>query len=335
MTVDSCVEISNGILITPPAISSFTDVVIEISKVTRGSLFIAVNNADIFDAVQNGAYGIIFDKPTQIIDSEIAWIKVDSIQNSVLRFLKYFVHQSENEFYLTNSFQYEILRKITISKDILLLKSSNLSNFNIVTRAPKGTIFVSKDKQLLEVIAPAYIDIKKIIETDFDVIRSTMFETSFRYHKRYYEFLKVPQIFLDDFLKLLSLLDRKGILYTLDELNYTKHFFPVFVNKNLKAKEFGESDRVLIFEPNESFVMRSVKYLEENLKWANCIYIFPKEFQSKYSHINKSFFFDNKYQVIEFLKGINFNFAYLGSSDYTAYEDELTQVQQTQGLFYV
>jgi len=335
MIVESAVEISKGVLITPPNISSFSNIVLNVKKITRGSLFIAINTNDIFEAIQNGAYGIIFDKPTQIIDSEIAWIKVDSITNTILRLLKYKVLNSENEFYFVNSFQYSLLELLAVSKEVVMLKSSLINNFSLIFNANSNSIFISKDKKFIDQIAPIYIDSKQIIETDFDIIKSSVFETSFRYHKRYYEFAKVPKLFIDDFIKILSLLDRKGIRYTLDDLDYTSHFYPVFVNKSLRAKEFGESDRVIIFEPNDEFINKSIDFLEDNLKWAHCIYIFPKNTYEKYKHINKSFFFDNKYEILEFLKKINFNFAYIALDDYSEYKDELTQETHTQGLFYV
>jgi ferrochelatase len=336
MTVDSVVQICNGVLITPPSISSFTSIAINLSKVTRGCLFIAIDHNDIAQATQMGAYGIIFDKPTQILDNEIAWIKVESIQNTLSRFLRFYIMSSPSKFYLLDSFEYEIIQNITNDNRLIVLKKSLITNFTTITSSnSQEIVFVSKDKTLLENIAPDYIDSSNLIEDDYDLIRSTVFETSFRYHKRYYEFVKIPKFFIDEFIKVLSLLDRENIRYDLDSLEYTKHFHPVFVNKFLKAKEFGESDRVIIFEPNDEYIDSSIKFLDNNLKWAECLYVFPTQYKQKYVEHKNSYFYDNKYETIEFLKNTNFNFAYIAHTSYSDWENELTKETKTQGLFYV
>jgi len=46
-------------------------------------MFIAFNEEDISIAVKNGAYCILTNYDTIIIDSEIAWLKVSSLEDAM------------------------------------------------------------------------------------------------------------------------------------------------------------------------------------------------------------------------------------------------------------
>ena len=65
-------------------------------------MFIAFDDSSIEDAILNGAYGIVFSKPTQISDSEIAWIKVQSLDDALKRLLRFKLLDKNVTVYETN-----------------------------------------------------------------------------------------------------------------------------------------------------------------------------------------------------------------------------------------
>ena len=82
MRLENLLALTQGTLQNQPFVSRFEGISFNAKKVKRGNLFVAFSNAEIDEAILNGAYGIIFDRPTQIADNEIAWIKVDDVDDA-------------------------------------------------------------------------------------------------------------------------------------------------------------------------------------------------------------------------------------------------------------
>ena len=55
------------------------------------------------------------------------------------------------------------------------------------------------------------------------------------------------------------------------------HFEAVFTNKNFEIKEFGTSDKVLIFEKNTELIQKEIEFLQSQATWANTLYLIPHQ----------------------------------------------------------
>ena len=89
MRLENILALTNAKLINEPFVNSFENIVFQADKIKRGDLFVAFEEQEIQTAILNGAYGIIFSKPTQISDNEIAWIKVLDIEDALKRLLRF------------------------------------------------------------------------------------------------------------------------------------------------------------------------------------------------------------------------------------------------------
>lgn len=96
MRLEQALDILYGELINSPCISAFSNITHDIKQVGNGTLFFALNSDCIQSAIENGAYGIVFegDIPNNS-DTEIAWIRVQSITQSIKRFIRYFLLESK------------------------------------------------------------------------------------------------------------------------------------------------------------------------------------------------------------------------------------------------
>ena len=110
MRLENILALTHGELINSPFVNSFENIVFEAKAVKRGDLFMAYDEETIEEALFNGAYGIIFDKPTQIRDSETAWIKVSSLDEALKRILRFILIEKEIEVYECN----EIILKLAL-----------------------------------------------------------------------------------------------------------------------------------------------------------------------------------------------------------------------------
>ena len=89
MKIETLVNLIGGELLNSPYISEVTSFTDNKDNVTRGSCFFVKKSEDIEKAVKNGAYAIVSENFENIIDKEIAWIRVDSIKKSVFNIFKY------------------------------------------------------------------------------------------------------------------------------------------------------------------------------------------------------------------------------------------------------
>ena len=112
MRLENVLALTYGKLINTPFVSSFTTVTLDAKSVKRGDLFMAFDEESIEEAILNGAYGIVFCKPTQISDSEIAWIKVANLEDALARLLRFKLIDTNSQIYETNDIVIELALQI-------------------------------------------------------------------------------------------------------------------------------------------------------------------------------------------------------------------------------
>jgi len=119
MRLENLLALTDGKVVNTPFVKQFSNIIFEAKKVKRGDLFIAFDEQHIEEAVINGAYGVMFEKPTQITDTEIAWIKVASLEEALKRLLRFRLIEKEILVYECN----EIIIKLALQ----VLSEANFS----------------------------------------------------------------------------------------------------------------------------------------------------------------------------------------------------------------
>ena len=117
MKIDNLVRIIDGNLHTHPSIDAFERIVFDASRILRGDLYIDVDeNAEHTKlASEKGAYAIISTRPFDGDDSELAWICVPSIEQALIKFLRYQVAQKSPkllEFLLLGLLQRQVAAQV-------------------------------------------------------------------------------------------------------------------------------------------------------------------------------------------------------------------------------
>ena len=86
MRLDNLINLTDGVLLNTPSINQIESFCFEPQNATRGALYFDTNRVQesIEIAIKNGAYAIIVDSDCSVSDSEIAWIKVENIQNALI-----------------------------------------------------------------------------------------------------------------------------------------------------------------------------------------------------------------------------------------------------------
>lgn len=88
-----------------------------------------------------------------------------------------------------------------------------------------------------------------------------------------------------------------------------EHFQAVFVNNNFEAKEFGTSDKVLIFEQNRELIISEIEFLQKNATWAKIISLIPRDWNMDSNMKSKIYHYRDEKEIFSILKKSKFHFA--------------------------
>lgn len=283
MKIDNLVRIIDGNLQTHPSIDAFERIIFDANRILRGDLFIDVDeNADNAKlASEKGAYAIISTRPFDGDDSELAWICVTSIEQALIKLLRYQVAEKSLECLLLTPIQATFLEMTQSPKTIKIVQGSLLNIVQHLLRMEEGEKIGIIDPLLCHSIAPTAHKIKNYSQTSW--LAKGLFLSSFWHKERYWNDQKIPSLFKDDFLSLLHFCDTNGIAYTLENLFFGEHFYPQFVTPSLRKKEFGSSDKVLIFEPSSTLLAREIDYLEKQCEEHQWILCLPKSMENLFT----------------------------------------------------
>ncbi|MBR8462560.1 ferrochelatase [Campylobacter sp. faydin G-105] len=278
MTIENLIRLINGRIINKPSVSSVSDFVFEPKNIKRGYAFIATNadENDIKDAIKHGAYAIISEDELIPSDSEIAYIKVDSLQNALMRLMRFEATHKNLKFCSINAVQKAIIERMSLSKNAILMPSEIKELFYKIVKAKNGDIFFSNEVRVLQRITPLYDAVWT--DTKAQAINpSSIFFTTIICDDVYYQNLNIPRVFMGMFCGLLHYFKQNNITFKLNDHRVFGHFEPIFIDKNFKPISFGSSFRALIIEKDEELFSIEAAYLYKNFSEDEVVLCLPRD----------------------------------------------------------
>ena len=332
MKISSIVDIVDGELLNSPSISFINNISSDANKVKTSDMFIAKNIEDLKIALQNGAYAVIFEKDFEVIDNEIAFIKVKNLELALLKIVRYKLSTLKIKSYFCTDETFDMLKlyQNNHTKPIFLISKNIEKAFKFIDDIKDGDILISKNKKLLESIYPDSKDFeKKLDENNIkNLIKHSLFELSFSYKDIYFSKLRLSKIYLNSFLNIYDFF--KGNI-DISKLKLYSNFKAIFIDKDFQPIESGKSDSFIICQTNKNLIPIEITYLKNEFRYAKTIFV------SKY----KISFLDEKEQIIinniedlkNILKNLKFNCIYLiGFTNQESFEF-LQNSQKLQALF--
>ncbi len=301
MRIESLARLIDAELLNTPSITYIDQLKIEPKQVKRADAFICIDEKDIKNAIQNGAYAIISEKKLQITDNEIAWMVVDDIKKALIRYLRYKTIQNRANFFLSDSITFEILNCISPKQRVILLDDDIFKSFLQIVNADEDMIFVSKDKKLLGGIFPAYLSIEESKKEYVRVIKNSLFTIDFIYKDEFYKDIHLPLLFTLYLNKAIKFLEKYYIEIAFEKLWIKRHFSPIFIDNYSNIKEFGQTSKVIIEEIDETYIQNEVNFLNTYAKYAKKVVILPKNFEINLKNI-KVFRYSESKEFVELFK---------------------------------
>ncbi len=328
MRLENILALTSGKLVNEPFVKKFENIVLDVKAVKRGDFFIAFEENMIEEAILNGAYGIMFDKPTQISDTEIAWVKVKECEDALKRLLRFWLIDKNITVYECNEIVLQLSLQVITDLNFIPVHGNiqevykqlwNLENKSTLLFCPALC-----DKNIFTDTKTIPLDAKENVT----IMEQTLFETSFIYDNIFYERQLISPFFIPYLEELLHLYKTLDINFRLKKFTQIKHFEAVFVSKKIEIKEFGVSDKVLIFEPNSDLIDSEIIFLEKNASWANLIYILPMNQIQNYPDYKNAYGYKNQKDIIDILKDISFHFALVVGVDQSILSKPITNQAQ-------
>jgi hypothetical protein len=328
--ITSILDIIDGKLLNSPSISFIYSFKTNVSKVKEGDLFIAYNLDDIQIAIEKGAFAIILENIYPITDNEIAWIKVDNLNTSVLKLIRYkLAHFNLNAFYC-NDISCEFLKTFSsLSKRKIKIIPKNIKSFvSTLEDINDETIIFSNDNELLNKIYPnnSNFEVEDFLITN--LLEHSLFEVSFIFNDKYFQRVKIPSIYIKDFIRVYNFLNIGE--FDDSKLKNSNLFKTVFLDKNFNVVEFGKSDKFLISSNNITLVEKEIAYLQSKFTYGKIIYI-----TSSYNHLlpKEQIVLKNISEIKNIFKNNTFNASYIVGYDFNDIEQNLLKVEKETTLF--
>jgi len=327
MRLENLLALTHAKLNTEPCVSNFENIIFDVNKVNRGDLFIAKREEDIPEAVNNGAYGIFYQSKTQILDPEIAWIQTDNLDEALKRLLRFRLIEKEVIAYKCNEIVLKLSKQFNVDSHCIIVCGDTEYLFKTLWHIQNRSTLIFSPSLNDERIFANKKNTPSTSKEKITIMEKTLFETSFIYDNTFYERQTISPFFMPYLEELFNIFKTLKVNYKLKKFTPIEHFEAVFTNKNFEIKEFGTSDKVLIFESNTDLVKTEIDYLQTNATWANIIYIIPKTLDLEVT--KNTFLYKNSDDILNILKQNRFNFAFVAGANKSILEqNEPTQSGQ-------
>lgn len=305
MKLDNFLALTNTTLLNTPSIVSFENICSDSAKVKRGDLFFAYEKDSVKEALLNGAYAVIFEDELEVSDHEVAWIYSKNLDETLGKITRFRAIEKNMTIFECDEIVFKLAMQIQTDGKLILLDGGAWNLYGSIVDADFGSFALVSHRY-----ASDFASTKKIergAQSQIDIIEKTLFETSFIYENIFYERQLLSPFFMPYLEELFWLYRTLDIDFTLKKFAHIDHFEPVFVNKKFEVKNFGTSERVLIFEPNESLIGDQMPFLTRLAPWANILFILPEHLECEDG--NGVLRYANEDEIVALLSGQEFHFA--------------------------
>ncbi|MHC3994514.1 hypothetical protein ACXWTF_06755 [Thiomicrolovo sp. ZZH C-3] len=315
MRLQNLLSLTGAEMMSDPAVTLVDAIVLDVHKVRRGDLFIAFDKADIPQAVANGAYAVLYEETCTVTDPEIAWLKVDSVEFTLLRLLRFRLLEKSLHVYGCDQVTLAVAAQMLKDPRCYVWRGTIRSSFYDLWELPEASwVFVPEDKRCEDLFVQV-LPLPKTGNVPIDIAEQTLFETSFVLDDVYYERMQLSPFFLPYLGHLYQFAKTHGLSFTVGGMQGSAHFVPVFVGDDLRPKTFGQGGKVLIFEPDLSLLLQEVDFIRNEARWAKIIYLMPKDSAEASGQHDAFLLYENQEAIMQLLKTVPFHFALIGGQD--------------------
>lgn len=332
MRLQNLLSLTGALLKTEPAVTQFGDIVLELRRVRRGDLFIALDNAQIDAAIERGAYAVLYAGNAPVTDPEIAWLNVDNIDTALTRILRFHLLDKLLNVITTDVMTLSMAACMLHDARCHVLHGSIQNNFNAMWSLQNGDwVFIPDEKVYADLFVSTQ-SLRSHVNAVPKVVANTLFETSFILDGTYYSRVALPPLFLTAVARLYSFAKENALLIHITGVQDSGHFEPIFTTLQLQIKPHGQGEKALIFESELALMQEEIAYMQAKARWAECLFFMPNHARSTYRFSVPVHHYDGAQDIIEVLSSTPFHFALIGGAS-RAMLDMLQPTPSAHSLF--
>jgi len=275
MTFESLCKIVDATSLNDSSVNAYEKIETKPHLIKRGDLFVGSDQEAIKQAIENGAYGILHEGDAIMIDEEVAWMKVLSIDEALIKLLRFSLLKSDLHFFYFPHIEYDILRQILQKEHVIFLKSNVKENFHKILKGKNSSFFICDDQAFLSSIYPEFTTYHDTRQSLIKLTHQTLFLSSFTYNEIHYEDIKLPALFLDSLNRVLHFAQESNLHFDIEKLAFIETFQPLFISNQRTIRPFGDSEHVFIVINDEKQLAPTLKYIQEMATWANILLFLP------------------------------------------------------------
>lgn len=313
MRINEIVEIIHGNLLNNPPLSAFENVTTNLAKVQRGSLFIATTPESAKEAIALGAYGIVFeDGDMPMIDNEVAWIRVDLLQDAITRFIRFHLLMRNIALLYLSNIEFDIAKEIIDDEYTCILEGGYGDLLEVIQKENLKNLIL-KNSTLLE-LSLENIPTPHPENMPFRVISCTLFDSKIYFNSQR-NVISLPSVFLNDLAVVITMCQAQDIHISLEKFEGIPHLKPNFVDSKNHLCKFGQTGRVIIAEEDLNAFKEYSGYILANAKWAKVALFVPQEYYEIFSAVATCYAYNSPENLLKELER-PYNFAIiLGVND--------------------
>ncbi len=310
MLIDNVVSLTFGVLQNSPNVRDCYDIAFKSSDVRRGDLFVVNDENSIDEAIMNGAYALLYDCDMSISDNEIAWIKVDNIDAAVTKILRHQLLNYHGEIISGDTVFVNIIQTLCSDERLVVLNTADLETiYKIIQKLSRDSILLLDEQLLSSTIFPTCKSYQNSRKQHITLVKSSLFKSSFLFNGIYYEQQRISPLLIPYLESCLDFFKFKNLNYALCKVALIEHFVPIFVNNALKIREFGATERVVVFESETRLFEKAVLFFKKHASWSQIIIFIPNNSNIiKYDTLEYKLF-NSSEDIIKQLQTRTFNFA--------------------------
>jgi len=315
MRLQNLLSLTGATLMSEPAVSQMESIILQPQKIRRGDLFVAYDPAEIEQAVANGAYAVLYEADHPVTDPEIAWLKVDSLDDALVRLLRFHLLEKSLHVVACDDVSLAVAAQMLTDERCYVFNRPLREAYYVLWDLPEESwVFVPERRSCADLFVQVH-PLPLHSSIGVEIAEQTLFETSFVLDGTYYDRMQLSPFFLPFLARLYGFAKSHGLEFRVGGMQGSPHFVPVFVNNDLRVKTFGQGGKVLIFEPDLSLLLDEIDFIRAEAKWAKIIYLIPKASAADFGGNDAFLPYESQEDIMYKLKTVPFHFALIGGQD--------------------
>lgn len=348
ISVNEIVEIAFGTLLNQPSISFFNQICDEVNEIKQGDLFVANHlkkspqevQKEIEEAVQRGAFGILFSGNIAMSDPEVAWISVEDLEQSLIRIARHYLIVGNKILFLLNPDEYQIASQIIVPKKNLGCYCGSLVQLvRYILTSEVAYILYCNARLNLDSLPKNQQEIKLLSQDKMEdsnlpfVINSySLFSIKIFYKTLDYE-IPLPKLFIQPLARVARFCEEYSLEVQMGNLNGIASFKPLYLDERGFISKPGATNKVLLACMDVNLYEQYLAYFTMYAKWARLMLFVPQIYQEIYAPYAEVRCFENHQELFEQLIHEKYNFALILDVPTEKFEERFAHRPNEQNLF--